>query len=490
MGRFSASVDGRFVDASPSMAAIFGLPDSQDLMGRSLGEFCPDNVLLHRLLTLVRAVGRAGVPDLPVIRADGETISVALAVEAEFAANGTPSSIRGLAFEVGESQEQRQRLFGTQRMEALGRLAGGIAHEFNNLLTVMTGHGDRLVEGLGTDAGLGRSATAIVKSARRASTLTQQLLAFGRRQVFQPRVLELDRMIEDARPRIAGVLGEAVDLRIACDPQLPRVSVDSAQVSQVLLNLAAYANEAMTDGGTLTITVDAMTSGSKAPRERPWIRPGRYVRVKVSDTSTGLDSTAQAHLFEPFFSPQRQGVDKGLGLGSVYGIVKQSGGYIWVSGDVETGTRFTILFPALVSTGHDVPDGIDRSMVLVEETVLVVEDDDGVRALLADELRRRGYRVIEAASGDRAFEAFSKSRMPVDLLLVNVALPDGSGPTLVQRLRALDPAVRVLYTSGVPELTAADTTDETRAPYIQKPYSLQTLIDTVRAALDAPAASE
>jgi signal transduction histidine kinase len=294
---------------------------------------------------------------------------------------GALTSIRGLAFDLSESIETRQRLEGKLRMEALGRLAGGIAHEFNNLLTVITGHGDRLVESLSQEAALGRSANAILRAARRASVLTQHLLAFSRRQVFRPRVLKLNEVITDVSPLIVGALGETVDLRLQLAPELPSINVDPGQVSQVLVNLAAYARAAMPDGGTLTLSVAATVQGSRGVKERPWVRPGSYVRVDVADTGSGLDATAQAHVFEPFFSTRSLGQGDGLGLASIYGIVKQSSGYIWVQSEVGRGTTFTILFPVWAEVGgaagasalQALPNG-DAATPHADATILLVRE--------------------------------------------------------------------------------------------------------------------
>ncbi|NOT24458.1 MAG: response regulator [Acidobacteria bacterium] len=481
VGRFVASPDGRFTDVTPAMAVLLGIPDPATIRGRTLGEFCVDEAPVQRLLTVVRGVGRAGVADLALVRPDGERVRVALALEAVIDADGHFRSIRGLAFDLSESVETRQRLEGAQRMEALGRLAGGIAHEFNNLLTVITGHGDRLVESLSQDVALGRSAGAILRAARRASVLTQHLLAFSRRQVLRPRVLKLNEVITDVSPLIVGALGEHVDLRLQLSPELPSINVDPAQVSQVLVNLAAYAKSAMPDGGTLTLSVSRFSQGTRVSQERPWVRPGSYVRVDVADTGSGMDAATQVHVFEPFFSGRNVGAADGLGLSSVFGIVKQSGGYIWVQSEVGRGTTFSILFPTQADSGATTTPGLLHA----DATILVVEDDRSVRALIADELRRRGYHVLESASGEEAFEVFSSHGSRIQLLLTDLVLQSGSGPTIARRLRASDPGIRVLYMTGLPGHVAADAGDDSGAPFIQKPFSLQTLADKVRAVLAA-----
>lgn len=482
VGRFVASPEGRLLDVTPSMATLLGVADHATLPGRALTEFCAEQAPVHRLLTVVRAVGRAAVADLPLLRPDGDMVRVALALEAVFDRDGQFTAIRGLAFDLSESVDTRRRLEGALRMEALGRLAGGIAHEFNNLLTVITGHGDRLVEALNQDVALGRSANAILRAARRASVLTQHLLAFSRRQVLRPRVLKLNEVITDVSPLIVGALGDSVDLRLQLAPALPSINVDPAQVSQVLVNLASYARSAMPEGGTLTLTVSRFSQGTRVSPERPWVRPGSYVRVDVADTGSGLDAASQAHVFEPFFSGTHLGVGDGLGLASVFGIVKQSDGYIWVQSEVGRGTTFTILFPVSGDGGGAAaaPDATHA-----DATILLVEDDRIVRGLIADELRARGYHVLESASGEEAVEVFSGHTSRVQLLLTDVVLQSGSGPTVARRVRAIDPDVRVLYMTGLPGRSSADAGDDGGVPFIQKPFSLQTLVDKVRSVLTA-----
>jgi two-component system cell cycle sensor histidine kinase/response regulator CckA len=298
-------------------------------------------------------------------------------------------------------------------------------------------------------------------------------------------VLRLNHVIADVSPLIVGALGDAVDLRLQLAPELPSVNVDPGQVSQVLVNLATYARGAMPEGGTLTLTVTADFRARRPSPERPWIQPGSYVQVDVADTGSGLDATAQLHVFEPFFSARTQGPGDGLGLASIYGIVKQSGGYIWVQSEVGRGTTFTILLPVHEDHGTEKEAAPIRETSRADATILVVEDDQTVRTLIADELRRRGYQVLESASGEQALEVFSSSTAKIDMLLTDVLLASESGPTVAKRLRALDPSIRVLYMTGLPGHLAPDTAGDGGAPFIQKPFSLQTLADKVRVVLDA-----
>jgi PAS domain S-box-containing protein len=387
--------------------------------------------------------------------------------------------VLAIVFDITDRQRTEAAL-GAHRMEALGRLAGGIAHDFNNLLTVIGGHTERLVSALGQEAALGSSVVAIQQAARRAAALTQQLLAFSRRQVFHLQVLPLHQVVAGAKPLLAKALGAAIELRMDVPSDLPSIKADSSQVEQVLMGLAVHTREAMPGGGVLRIRMDSVTVGPSAPRERPWIRPGRYVRIQQTDSGPGMDAVTQARLFEPFFSTRHMGSGSGLGLATVYGIVKQSAGYIWVESEPGRGTTFTLLFPVLAEGDREV--GAPGTS-LAHETILVVDDDDNVRTLVADELRRKGYRVIDSSSGALAPDQAMLSAGRVHLLLTDVILRTGTGHELANRMKAADPLLQVLYMSGLPG-SPADRRSMAGMPFIQKPFTLQALAGKVREVLD------
>jgi PAS domain S-box-containing protein len=389
--------------------------------------------------------------------------------------------VLAVVFDITDRQRTETAL-GAHRMEALGRLAGGIAHDFNNLLTVIGGHTERLVSAAGQDATLGNSVAAIQQAARRAAALTQQLLAFSRRQVFHLQVLALHQVVAGARPLLLKALGGAIELRLDIPPDLPSVKADPARIEQVLVGLAVHTRDGMPAGGAITLRMDSVTMGPSAPRERPWIRPGTYVRIVQTDSGPGMDLVTQARLFEPFFSTRHLGSGSGLGLATVYGIVKQSAGYIWVESEPERGTTFTLLFPVVTEgTGEAAALGMSS---LAHETVLVVDDDDNVRTLVADELRRKGYRVVDSTSAALVPDQVMRSAGRVHLLLTDVMLRSGTGPDLANRMKAADPLLQVLYMSGLPGSTA-DRRSMAGMPFIQKPFTLQALAGKVREVLDS-----
>jgi signal transduction histidine kinase len=379
------------------------------------------------------------------------------------------------------SEQLKQRLLGVHRMEAIGRLAGGIAHEFNNILTVIGGHSERLMEMLAPEDPLSHSAAAIKHATDRAASLTRQLLAFSRRQVFQLRAVGVHRLIADSEPLLLKALGAHIGLTLDLPEDLPDISADPTQLQRVVVNLALNAREVMPKGGVLTIRVDRMDTGEHPPRDRPWLRVGSYVRIAIADTGPGMDAVTSAHVFEPFFTTTQLGKGSGLGLATVYGIVKQSNGYIWVDSEVGNGACFTILLPLLAVTAEQA--AATASPMAASETLLLVEEDESIGRLLADALQRRGYHVLEARSATEASALFVASDSRIHLLLTEVVVGTDSGPELASRLKAADPLLQVLYMSGSTGASSGDRPALHGMPFIQKPFALQALADKVREVL-------
>jgi nitrogen-specific signal transduction histidine kinase len=388
-------------------------------------------------------------------------------------------SVQLLLEELTDRKRLETHLAGVQRTEAIGRLAGGLAHDFNNLLTVIGGHSDYLIHTLAESDPRRSSARSIHQASHRAAALTRQLLAFGRRQVFQLRVVEIRRLLSDVQPMLARVLGDGIQLLMDINEASPQINVDPVQLEQILVNLSLNARDALTDGGVLTIRTDLMDTSDKGPRERPWIRAGSYLRIDVTDSGPGMDEGVRARVFEPFFTTKQMGRGSGLGLATVYGIVKQSDGYIWVVSELGRGTTFTMLFPACATAEAEVP--VARPGTMPHESVLLVEQDDSLRSLLSDALRRRGYQVFDADSVARAAELFGAREGQIDLVVVDVEYADRPGE-VAERLRAMTPRLRVLY------MTAKGANSTPASPhdgFIQKPFSVQAFADRVREILDA-----
>jgi signal transduction histidine kinase/CheY-like chemotaxis protein len=372
-----------------------------------------------------------------------------------------------------------------QKMEAIGRLAGGIAHDFNNLLTVINGYSEQALTRLDPDDPLGVDLQQIRAAGERAANLTRQLLAFSRRQVFQPKRLNLNDCIRESQRMFERVIGEDVELACVLDPALGTVKADPGQLQQVLMNLIVNARDAMPSGGQLVLeTCNAELSAEDAAE---WKVPSRRaVVLTVSDTGQGIGDEAQKHLFEPFFTTKEQGKGTGLGLATVFGIVKQSGGHISVQSALGKGTTFRIVLPRSKDDGA--PDPVTPVAVAEAkpgtETVLVVEDQEQVRRLTCEVLRRHGYTVIEAPGGSEAV-VLSAAHPEIDLLVTDVVMPRMNGLELTKRLRETVPRLRVLYMSGYAENVVSRQGEwDDLSNYIQKPFAFKALLDKIREVLD------
>jgi nitrogen-specific signal transduction histidine kinase/CheY-like chemotaxis protein len=392
--------------------------------------------------------------------------------------------------DISHRRRLEEQLRQAQKMEAVGRLSGGIAHDFNNLLNVIMGFTDMLLKHLPDDDRLRRYAHQVLKAANRGAGLTRQLLAFSRQQVLQPKVVDLNTVVTEAEKMLARLIGEDLELLTSLAPDLGRIEVDPGQIEQVIMNLAVNARDAMPQGGTLAIeTANLDLTEGAASRHGFPVTPGPYVRLMVSDNGSGMDKSTQAHIFEPFFTTKEAGKGTGLGLATVYGIVKQSKGYIWADSELGQGTRFTILLPRLaaerrLSEGDhpedDEPGGTG--------TVLVVEDDEAARGLWQEMLEAMGYRVIAASNGADALERAAAHPGRIDLLLTDVVMPRLGGRELAERLSEARPGLRIIFMSGY----TADTMlrqgiADTGGPFLQKPFTGQVLARKIRETLDGPA---
>jgi len=382
-----------------------------------------------------------------------------------------------------------EQLRQAQKMEAVGRLAGGVAHDFNNLLTAINGYSEVLLAELPPDAPLRPYVEEIVKASERAARLTQQLLVFSRKQPVTPEVLDLNAVIADAAGLLRRVIGEDIVLLTRLEPKLGRVYADPGQLHQVLVNLAVNARDAMPEGGRLTIETANITLEAPVPRTFGDVPPGAYVMLAVSDTGCGMDAETQAHIFEPFFTTKEAGKGTGLGLSTVYGIVQQSGGHIWVYSEPGRGAVFKIYLPRVADVSAPLaPPAAAAGAPGGSETVLVVEDDEQVRALMASTLRSSGYRVLEASDGIQALLVLGQHAGPLDLLVTDVVLPGMSGRDVAGHLARLRPEAAVLYVSGYPDHAVVQHgVLEAESALLQKPFTPQALARAVRAALDARA---
>jgi two-component system cell cycle sensor histidine kinase/response regulator CckA len=396
--------------------------------------------------------------------------------------------------ELREAEERRQRkrleqhVHQLQKFEAIGRLAGGVAHDFNNLLGVILGQSEILLD-RPHDQGITRGLEMIRESARRGASLTRQLLAFGRRQVLEAKVLNLNVVLADVEKLLQRVIGEDIELDFQTDAKISSVKADPGQLEQVVVNLAANARDAMPGGGRLTIATANVDLDEAYADRRVVVRPGRYVQLVVSDTGCGMDRDTQSHIFEPFFTTKEQGKGTGLGLATVYGIVKQSGGYIWVYSEPGHGTAFKIYLP-MVEAAAESPRHVEPSAELPRgsETILVVEDDASLREVTCEFLRGSGYTVIPAESSEEALHITESHSGPIDFLLTDVIMPKMNGRELASRLTKARPEMKVLYVSGYTDGIVRDGVHgalEDGLAFLQKPYTRRALVRKIREILDS-----
>ena len=385
-----------------------------------------------------------------------------------------------------EQRQLEERLRQAHKMEAVGRLAGGVAHDFNNLLTIIRGNSDLLSDRDGADAFHKRCVEQIQKASSRAVSMTRQLLAFSRMQVLQPRVLDLNAVVAEMGKMLPRLIGEHIENVFVPEPKLKLVTADPGQIEQVLMNLAVNARDAMPGGGTLTVRTAnvEMTQGSGARHGS--MTPGSYVLLAVSDTGIGMDEEIRTHIFEPFFTTKEVGKGTGLGLATVYGIVKQSGGFIWVESALGKGTTFEIYLP-LASGPASKAEAEHKQAALQRgsETILVVEDEAGVRELAGDFLRAHGYAVLEAKDGIEALEIAARHEGTIHMILTDMIMPRMSGAELVTRLQAIRPEIKAAFMTGYAEYatSGSETPSNQQSSILQKPFSSTSLADMIRGVL-------
>jgi CheY-like chemotaxis protein len=371
-------------------------------------------------------------------------------------------------------------------MDAVGRLAGGVAHDFNNLLTVISAHSSFLLEALGAGDALREDAEAIHKAGIRAAGLTRQLLAFSRKQILKPTVLDLGAIVAETEKMLERLLGEDIEIVTDCAPELYPVVTDATQIEQVIVNLAVNARDAMPDGGTLTIATRNATVETSGQEERRSMPPGEYVLLEVTDTGVGMDDSVKARMFEPFFTTKQPGQGTGLGLATVYGIVKQSAGYVFVESALGQGTTFQVYLPAAINGGaSDELRAAESVAVRGVETVLLIEDESAVRQIAHRILKRQGYQVLLAASGAEALDASRAYRATIHLVISDAVMPGMSGAEVVKRLQEERPGLKVLFMSGYTddEILRRGIVSSTTA-FIQKPFTLAAFSLAAREALD------
>jgi PAS domain S-box-containing protein len=378
-----------------------------------------------------------------------------------------------------------------QKMEAVGRLSGGVAHDFNNLLGVIIGYGELVQEGLDAAQPLRSSVDEILKAGHRAASLTRQLLAFSRQQVLDPKVLDLNIVVKDMEKMLKRLIGEDVELRTELATGSTRIKADESQIEQVILNLAVNGRDAMPDGGKLTLSTSNFYMDANFIRRYPFpVNVGDYILLKVSDNGSGMDARTKARVFEPFFTTKEKGKGTGLGLSTVYGIIKQSNGYIDVSSEPGVGTSFEIYLPKVDQAVDIATSAAAIASLHGSETILLVEDDPSLRVLAVHMLESCGYKVLEANSGAAALEISSRRDPRIDLLLTDVVMPGMSGRVLAEQILSHSPGIVVLYMSGYTGQTVgAHGVLAEGSNFLQKPFTREALARKIREILDRKVAA-
>jgi PAS domain S-box-containing protein len=419
-----------------------------------------------------------------VLRGDGRRAPVEVSASV-VEIGGEPLMLATLR-DVSERNALAEQLRLSQKMEAVGQLAGGIAHDFNNLLTAILGYSEIIAADLRDKPELFDAVSEIHNAGKRAAALTRQLLAFSRKQVLELKILDLNEIVRHIEKMLARLLGEDIELVTRLDPEVGAVRADAGQMEQVILNLAINARDAMPKGGLLTIETASIELDESYVQTHVSTVPGRYSMLTVSDVGTGMDEATQARIFEPFFTTKEKGYGTGLGLSTVYGIVKQSGGYVWVYSERGRGTRFKIYLPRVDAVAETVfaPEALASRGGA--ETILLVEDEDAVRALASKILETRGYRVTSARTGDEAIELARVAAEPFHLLVTDMVLPGIGGAEIAARIRERFPEIKVLYASGYSDAVILKRGHYERgAAFLEKPFSAAALSRKVREVLDS-----
>jgi len=408
------------------------------------------------------------------------------------AAPGSKPVMQGVLYDITEYKRLEDQLRQAQKMEAVGQLAGGVAHDFNNLLMVMEAHIDRIRDRLTPDDALYADAVEVHNAVHRASMLTSQLLAFSRKQLLQPRVLDVSSVLNSVAKMLARLLPENIELKIVIQPELARVKVDQSQLEQALVNLAVNARDAMPDGGTLTIEAGSTQFDEAQAWRHSSIQPGAYVMLAVTDSGSGMDSETQARIFEPFFTTKGPGKGTGLGLPMVYGVIKQSGGAISVYSEPGKGTTFKVFLPQCEAEAPpDADEKLRATAVTGNETILLVEDQGAIREVASVYLVGLGYNVLAAPDGEAALRIAETQQQRIDLVVTDIVMPNMGGRELATHITRLHPQAKVLFMSGYPDfaLRQPEGLGE-HAEILQKPFSLKNLASRARILLDTHRAAE
>ncbi len=485
-GIYRSSLEGRFLDVNPALIAMLGYNSAEEVLGLDpKRDVFLDPSEQARLMQEFRRGARLDNIEVRWKRKDGNAITVRLSGRAVSSPEETDEVLEVIADDVTERRVLEDQFRQAQKMEAVGRLAGGVAHDFNNLLMVISGYTEVLLEHTAHDNPLRPKVAAIQQAADRATTLTRQLLAFSRKQLLELKVVDVNTIVKDMERLLRPLIGENIELSTRLASDLGRTRADAGQIEQVIMNLVVNSKDAMANGGKITIQTANVSLDDDLRREYSYIQPGPYVMLSIADTGHGMDKETQSRIFEPFFTTKEKGKGTGLGLSTVYGIIKQSGGYVFAQSELERGTTFRIYLPRVEEVAEAVGSvRSSQSATGGSETVLLVEDEESVRQLVRETLETKGYKVLEADHGEAALRIASSHQGPIDMLITDVVMPGMSGRELSKQLCASHPQTRVLFLSGYTEdAIVHQGALEPGTAFLQKPFTLQILSRKVREVL-------
>jgi two-component system, cell cycle sensor histidine kinase and response regulator CckA len=480
-------VSGRRLYNSPSYEKLLGYSQEELTRTSVYEQIHPDDRdQVEKAAENARNSGQGNRLEYRVRHKNGQWLTLESTASAVRDSKGNVQKLVVVNRDITERKQLEEQLYLSQKLEAIGRLSGGVAHDFNNLLGVIIGYSEALQGRLPKDDPFREAVDEIQKAGKRAASLTQQLLAFSRKQVLEPKVLDLKIVILEVEKMLRRLIGEDIDLRFLLPQELGRIKADRGQIEQVLLNLAVNARDAMPQGGSLTIEAANAELGTAEVRRYRYVAPGRYIMLRVTDTGCGMDAEVQSHIFEPFFTTKEKGKGTGLGLATVYGVIKQSGGYIWVDSEPNKGATFRIYLPEV----QDMPEASEEKIAVTRasgpRTILVVEDEASLRKLTRTTLQDTGYTVLEAGDAIEALRIADETPGAIDLLLTDVVMPGMSGRVLAERLVPLRPDLRVLYMSGYTDGAVADHgVLESGISVLHKPFTRDQLIRRVENVLTA-----
>ncbi|MBC7789381.1 MAG: PAS domain-containing protein [Anaerolineae bacterium] len=482
-----ASLDGLVTTWNPAAERLLGY-SAAEIIGKPIMLTIPPESRDGLAETFKRILKGQHVehPQAVRVHKDGSRVNVSITIVPIRSSTGEILGAAGFTRDISAKLRLEEQLRQAQKMDAVGRLAGGIAHDFNNLLAAIKVHCELLTDQLDTDCAARTDAEEISKAADRAATLTRQLLAFSRKQVLQPKILDVNQIVREMERMLSRLIGENITLTTELAPNLNLVKADPGQIEQVIMNLAVNSRDAMPAGGRVTIQTSNVRVDEVNSRQHPELTAGSYALLTVTDTGTGMDFPTQGLIFEPFFTTKDPGKGTGLGLSTVYGIVKQSGGHISVQSELGVGTTFNIYLPLVAGApAAVVKTKPSANLPCGTETVLVVEDEESVRFSIRRILTKCGYTAIEAVNGEEALRKFAELPESIDLVISDLLMPKMGGRELVERLTVLKPDLKVIFMSGYAEdAIAHDGVLANGAAFIGKPFSLLTFATTVRDKLD------